>query len=371
MSTLDLATIARALGGDVSAGQVLAPGPGHSSADRSLSVKLAPEAPDGFLVHSFAGDDPIACKDHVREKLGQPKREPKKKNNGKGGKAWTIISEHVYRSENDELYLRVRKCLDDKGKKQYPQAYWNGKQWVKGKPKGQKIPYRLPQLLAAPPDVLVFFTEGEKCADALAALGFVATTVSEGAEAKWPADATQYFKGRHVVILPDNDPPGAKHARKVERAIKGAAASVRILDLAPHWPGRMPVGDDVYDWLNIDPCNKDRLLDLATAPKQTACDGAELLNDVHAFLGRFVAYPSEHERTAHALWIAHTHLMDAWELTPRIAFFRQRKARAKRGRWKFPRCLSLYPSRPSTSRRPISSVRSALKMGGRQSSTMK
>jgi hypothetical protein len=49
-------------------------------------------------------------------------------------------------------------------------------------------------------------------------------------------------------------------------------------------------------------------------------DGAKLLNDVHAFLGRFVAYPSEHAQIAHTLWIAHTHLMDCWDSTPRIAF---------------------------------------------------
>ena len=49
-------------------------------------------------------------------------------------------------------------------------------------------------------------------------------------------------------------------------------------------------------------------------------DGAKLLNDIHAFLGRFVAYPSAEVHIAHALWIAHTHLMDAWDSTPRIAF---------------------------------------------------
>src|SRR6476659_1738539 len=49
-------------------------------------------------------------------------------------------------------------------------------------------------------------------------------------------------------------------------------------------------------------------------------DGAKLLNDVHAFLGRFVAYPSEHAHVPHTLWIAHAHLMDAWDSTPRIAF---------------------------------------------------
>jgi hypothetical protein len=48
--------------------------------------------------------------------------------------------------------------------------------------------------------------------------------------------------------------------------------------------------------------------------------GADVLADVYEFLGRFVAYPSEHGRVAHTLWLAHTHVMDAWESTPRIAF---------------------------------------------------
>jgi hypothetical protein len=47
---------------------------------------------------------------------------------------------------------------------------------------------------------------------------------------------------------------------------------------------------------------------------------ADLLDRVEAFLARFVAYPSEHARVAHVLWVAHTHLMSSWESTPRIAF---------------------------------------------------
>ena len=39
--------------------------------------------------------------------------------------------------------------------------------------------------------------------------------------------------------------------------------------------------------------------------------GAALLNDVRAFLSRFIAYPSEHAKVAHVLWITHAHLMDA------------------------------------------------------------
>lgn len=45
-----------------------------------------------------------------------------------------------------------------------------------------------------------------------------------------------------------------------------------------------------------------------------------VLDEVHVYLGRFVAYPSEHAHVAHTLWIGHTHLMGCWESTPRIAF---------------------------------------------------
>lgn len=48
--------------------------------------------------------------------------------------------------------------------------------------------------------------------------------------------------------------------------------------------------------------------------------GAELLDDIRAFLRRFVVYPSDHELIAHTLWIAHCWFMEAWDSTPRIAF---------------------------------------------------
>src|ERR1700731_4736281 len=64
-----LASLARALGGQVSGSSISAPGPGHSAHDRSLSVTPCATAPSGFLVHSFAGDDPIACRDFVCARL--------------------------------------------------------------------------------------------------------------------------------------------------------------------------------------------------------------------------------------------------------------------------------------------------------------
>lgn len=48
--------------------------------------------------------------------------------------------------------------------------------------------------------------------------------------------------------------------------------------------------------------------------------GAALLDEIHDFLGQYVIYPNEHMQRAHTLWIAHTHLMELWDSTPRIYF---------------------------------------------------
>src|SRR5262245_14161537 len=58
-------------------------------------------------------------------------------------------------------------------------------------------------------------------------------------------------------------------------------------------------------------------------------DLAQILDDIHAFLRRFVIYPSKEAHDAHVLWIVHTHLMDAWESTPRIAFLSPEPASGK------------------------------------------
>lgn len=76
----DPRTAARMLGGDVSGRGVTCPGPGHSPRDRSLSVIFDAQAPGGFWVYSFAGDDPIECRDHVRALLGLPAWEPRRGN---------------------------------------------------------------------------------------------------------------------------------------------------------------------------------------------------------------------------------------------------------------------------------------------------
>jgi putative DNA primase/helicase len=76
---------AHALGGEASGRGVICPGPGHSARDRSLSVTPSATAPNGFLVNSFAGDDPLICLDYVRAKLGLPEFSPERTRKLLGG----------------------------------------------------------------------------------------------------------------------------------------------------------------------------------------------------------------------------------------------------------------------------------------------
>jgi hypothetical protein len=314
----DAVMAAKRLGGELSGGEIRCPGPNHSAKDRSLSVKLDDNAPDGFLCNSFSGDDPIACRDYVRSKLSLPPFEPagRKRKNG-GGTAWKFISEHTYKDENNAPYLRVRKCIDEYGKRQFPQSHWDsvvGK-WAKGKPNGPKIPYRLPELLAASLATVIYVAEGEKCADALAKLGFVATTNSEGADSgkglKWTTDLNRYFKDRNVVVVGDNDRPGRSHAEHVAKNLHGIAETVRTLDMATHWPGEpMPEGADVFDWIERHDRAGSKLAALAKdapiwepRPEPVAIAGDDASAEDDAEIGRLAklsALEYERERKAAA-----------------------------------------------------------------------
>jgi len=92
--------------------------------------------------------------------------------------------------------------------------------------------YRLPELLAAKPDSIVIITEGEKCADALASLGYITTTTFGGASSAHKTDLSP-VQGRRVIIWPDNDDPGRKYADQIKTALcTGFSTKAHILQIA-------------------------------------------------------------------------------------------------------------------------------------------
>ena len=125
----------------------------------------------------------------------------------------------------------------------------------------RRVLYRLPEVLeAASKGEIVFVVEGEKDADALTDQGLVATTNPHGA-GKWREEYSESLRGARVVILPDKDYAGRRHAEQVARSLWGKAGSIKILELP---------GDgikDVSDWIKAGG-TKENLLELvARAPE--------------------------------------------------------------------------------------------------------
>ena len=73
---LSLRELQRIFAGEISNGELHCAGPGHSRADRSLSLRPVEDGPNdlGLMYHSFADDDPTAIEDFLREKLNTPSR---------------------------------------------------------------------------------------------------------------------------------------------------------------------------------------------------------------------------------------------------------------------------------------------------------
>jgi hypothetical protein len=110
---MDIRSAARALEGEITGSSVVCAGPNHSRGDRSLSARFDASAPDGFVVHSFAGDDPIAYRDYVRERLGMPAFRP-----GDGNGKRTIIFEYRDPKTGGVCYRKERIESSD-GKKTF------------------------------------------------------------------------------------------------------------------------------------------------------------------------------------------------------------------------------------------------------------
>ena len=241
---------------------------GHSAIDRSLSVKLDADAPDGFVVHSFAGDDPLACRDHVRTKAGLKPFKP----NGSGrhsasndaieralmtavaaqrrdGNKRRIVAKYDYTDAAGVLIYQVLR-LEPKGFRQRRPDGKGGWIWELDE---RRVLYHWPELLKYP-NGTVFICEGEKDADRITALGHCATTVAAG---KWTEECVTALAGRDVIILEDNDDAGRAKALAAAQALRRTAKTIRIVSLPD-----LPDKGDVSDWLDADPRRAEKLVDV-------------------------------------------------------------------------------------------------------------
>lgn len=205
--------------------------PAHDDHEPSLSLS---EADDGSaLVYCHAG-----CK--VEDVLGAIVLTTSALYSTTAAAVDNSIGTYEYRDEAGRVLRQVVRQIGKRFRQRRPDGR-GGWEWnTEGV---RHVLYRLPELLATPPSALVFVVEGEKDVHALEQIGLTATTNSGGA-GKWKPEYNAFFADRSVVILPDNDAPGRRHAEQVADALRGVAARVRVLAL----PG-LPDHGDVSDWL--------------------------------------------------------------------------------------------------------------------------
>lgn len=149
----------------------------------------------------------------------------------------------AYRTAGGELWCWVYRNDKPTGKEVRP-VMPNGADF--GKPKGQPAPLlNLPEILAAPTATVVL-VEGEKCVDAVTALGIpgvVATTHIGGAQGAAHTDWSP-LRGRHVIRWPDKDEAGAKWLVQTRQILEGqGVASIRDVTPDPGWPDKADAAD--------------------------------------------------------------------------------------------------------------------------------
>jgi hypothetical protein len=153
--------------------------------------------------------------------------------------AWDYVDEF-----GEVTAQKVRYELED-GSKTYRQYHIMNGERVPTIRNWTPIPYNLPAMIAKPNDP-VFICEGEKAAEFLAGFyGVVAVSAHQGSS-DWPVAITPWFHGRLVVVIPDNDIPGWKYAKRVVRALLGTAQAIKVVDLADD---QSAIGDDAVEYI--------------------------------------------------------------------------------------------------------------------------
>ena len=146
-----------------------------------------------------------------------------------------VIARYDYKDESGNLLYQIEKFKPKSFKIRQPDGKGG---WLYKKDNVRIVPYHLPEIRNASKIIIV---EGEKDADKLIALGITATTNPFGA-GKWLDDFRQYFEGKKVILISDNDEPGRQHMHKVANSLQGQAASIRWLDL-PDLPEKGDISD--------------------------------------------------------------------------------------------------------------------------------
>jgi hypothetical protein len=234
-------------------------------------------------------------------------------------------------------------------------------------PTGQRNGIDVPPGVAgmlADPGVPLWVTEGVKKADAASLAGLACVALpgvwswrggnDKGGKTAVPDWHDIALNGRRVVLAFDSDvtrkPAVSKALRALADYLASKAAAVEYAHLPDGDPGKTGLDDflaaghtaeDLRALVRPEPpavvtdarvtepgkVTADKPLSsgvtpvtLVTPPSEGAgIDGVRLLDELVATACRFVAFPSPAAAVAVALWVVHTHCLDAFDSSPRLA----------------------------------------------------
>jgi putative DNA primase/helicase len=326
--------------------------PGHGP-DRNPSASLARGATQPFVVNCHKpGCDQDALFKQVARMIDDELNghaPPRKRTNGKSKSAapFTVIAEYGYTDAVGELrYVAVRGDQDgDKTFRQKRPKAGGGYEW-KGPAKKNRVPFNLVAVAEGIAEGKpIAFVEGEKDVVSLAKIG-VTATCNIGGAGKWGKEETAYLADADLVMLADNDIPGQKHRAAAAQLLADTARRIRFVDL----PG-LPPGGDVSDWIQAggDTVELWALIEKAREWKpgpspppsgiantpivqeamrrrdphahwvNQPCPGpiqtSALLDEIKKCLENYVVLP-DHASTFLALWVLHTWVYDAANVSP-------------------------------------------------------
>ena len=213
--------------------------PAHEDAISSLSVSTGESG--RILLKCFAG-----CKvEDIVSAMGIAMTDIMGNSVSKPTASKEIEATYDYRDENGTLLYQILRYASKGFVFRRPDVSGG---WVYKREGVKIIPYNLSVLLDSK---VIFIVEGEKDVDKLTEMNIPACCFPFGASAKKHIPGlAQYFKGKDVYILPDNDESGRSFASYVAKMFHSEAKFVKILDLLTINP-ELPEKGDISDLISI------------------------------------------------------------------------------------------------------------------------
>jgi hypothetical protein len=276
--------------------------PAHPDKNPSLSIC---EREGKILLHCHAG----CATENIcaAAGIGMRKLFPQKPSQDWGnGRSRKITARYPYTDEKGNVLYEVLRYAPKDFRQHRPDGHGR---WISNLDGVRRVLYGLPDVIRQSDVMLV---EGEKDVETARNMNLCATTNAGGANAPWLLDYSETLRGKNVVIIADADVPGRKRAQETAASLFGKARSLRVRE--------MPDAKDLTEWVEKGGDREQLQLLVNATPEWTpeSIDGAELLNDIAAYIRRF-AFLSQAQKRVVTLWVVHTFVFSEADCTAYLA----------------------------------------------------